>query len=146
MDEKGGDVAQDEDERDALGFEAEHFVIVQEEMYHAAEGHVDERVDPEWSEEDEQLLRRGVRGGELVLDAEGAEDIAGSFPGAAHDEDPREGFLVEDRLQDVREGSETVEADEEDGGAERRAIVPLGVGVSDWVAFEVRHCCRCQCA
>jgi hypothetical protein len=145
LDEEGGDVTQDEDERDALGFEVEDFVIGQEEVYHAAKDHVDEGVDPEWSEEDEQLLRGGVGGGELVLDAKGAEDVTGRLPGATHDEDPGKGFLVEDRLQDVRESCEAVEADEKDGGAKRRTVVPLGVGVSDRVAFEVRHCCRCRC-
>ena len=140
MDEEGADVAEDEYECDALCLEAEDLVVREEEVDHAAEDHVDEGVDPERGKEDEKLLRGGVGGVELVLDAEGAEDVASRLPGAAHDEDPGEGFLMQDGLEDVREGCEAEEADEEDCGAVGGAVVPLGVGVSDGVAFEVWHC------
>ena len=85
LNEEGAHVAEDEDERDALRFEAKDAVVDEEEVGHATEDHVDEGVDPQGGEQDKELLRG--RGGavQLLLDANSAEDVPGCLPGTAHD-------------------------------------------------------------
>ena len=139
MDEEGANVAEDENERYALGLEAEDLVVGDEEVDHTAEDHVDEGVNPQRSEEDEEDLCGEEGFAELVLDAECAEDVAGCLPCATHDENPGKRLLVQDRLHDVGEGCEAEKADEEDCSAEGRAVVPLCLGVTNRVAFEVGH-------
>lgn len=106
MDKEGADVAEHEDERNPFCLEAKDLVVGKEKVNHAAEDHVGESIDPKWSEEDEKHLGRGIGNIELMFDAEGAEYVATCLPGAPHDEDPGEGFLVEYGLEDVGEGGE----------------------------------------
>ena len=139
LDEEGAHVTEDEDERDALRFEAEDAVIDEKEMGHAAEDHVDEGVDPQGGEEDEELLRGCGGAVQLLLDADGAEYVPCCLPRTAHYEDPGKGFPVQDGLQGVGEGREAEEADEEDCGAVGGAVIELCVWVRDGVAFEAGH-------
>ena len=87
-------------------------------MDHAAESHVHKCVDPEWSEEDEELLGCCKSSVELVKGAERAKDVASCLPSGAHDEDPGVAFLVEDCLQDVSYCRDAEEAGKRNGGAE----------------------------
>lgn len=53
LDEEGEDVETDEDRGEMLGFDTVDSALIQEEVNHPAEEHVDEGVDPQRRKEDE---------------------------------------------------------------------------------------------
>ena len=122
-----------------LGPDAVDPTVVEEEVHHAAEQHVNEGVDPQGCEEDEQSLHGGPANVLLGRDGDGAEDVAAAFPESAHDQDPAEGFPVHDGLDGVRDAGEAEEAGEGDGGAEGGAVGIESIGVRCVVADEFGH-------
>ena len=94
----------------------EHLLLGQEEPDHAAEHHVDERVDPERGQQDEKLRRHINREGLLMLDADAPEDEADRLPEASPYDHPTERFSVPNSLPDMQDGGNKEQDAEDDGG------------------------------
>ena len=143
LDEEGDDVEDDEEAGQALRFDMPDRDVGEQEVHDASQGHVRERVDPEWGEEDEELGDEGWAA--LVLHGhryDSGYETAG-FPYGAHDEHPAVRFAVEEGLSDMGEGDSTEDNGKKDCRTEGWTICPLGVGVAGVITL-VTHdgCCR----
>lgn len=97
---------------------------------HTPKDHIDECVSPQWGEQ-YKYEPGGVSSDAVdILDADDAEYVCGSLPEAAHDDDPRVAFAINDSLPEMDKRCEAEEDGEEICWAKCRAKSrPFGLGV-----------------
>jgi hypothetical protein len=126
--EEGENIQPDKDLGELDALDAPDLLLGNEEVYHAAEDHIVERINPHGRQQEEDLGDGSEGSGLLVPCAGDAECKTGQLPGSAHDDDPAETDpLVEEGLEDVDEGGDAEGDGKDEGTSEGGIIVVVGV-------------------
>lgn len=122
LDEKTNDIGPHEALGKGAGLDLPDALVGQPVVGHAAQHHVDEGVDPERSEQDQQLADSHEHAGCLIVHAEDAKYEADALPCHGHDHHPAEGLAVPDGLGEVCDEEAGEEHGEDDGGGVGGAV------------------------